>query len=971
MNDFEQQARQRLAAASHLKDRARRTGWILLSLALALVTLLLFAVVDYWVLLPLGARLAGVAVVTGLIITGTLKTIRILQHPTQMKEAALDVEAQNRELGCMVSTAAEYISGERKPSQQYEPELVGALEARAAKALVAVELPYRKSLRIPMAMLAAAIAIMAGFYLFSSAAPTALRRAVAPWSGKTYTQLKVTPGDAELPMGRDFEIQIYFSGRHPKSPRIRWRETDSVQWRQSPLTTNETGLSLFTIKNVRRPFIYQVQGGDAVSPEYIVTPFTPPEVKELEVRLTYPAYVERPPIVQSNGHITMLRGSTAEFTVSPNVPLKKARLFFERFRPVELLSQSVEQWTGGFVLRTNSDYRIELTDLRNHRGSNSEPYHLVVLPDEPPKIEILEPARDMRADPEQVIKIKASATDDFGLREIRLVYNKLGEPPIKKLPNQEKPNAKGETEAVFELPLSELNLREYDVVAYHAEAEDKNDLDGPGIGKSKVYFIEITPPRTRPPRPAQEQAQGKQPQKANLLEIQKQIIADTRLLDHKSKPEQFKELAERQKIAGELTDLYKQAMAQRHAPPEAQEQMEGAAGEMKKAEEALAQRNPQDAVPAEENALAKLYQAAKMMPELQNFPTQPSRNAPPEQNPIVQLVLETIRQRQQQQNQNPEVEQLAGQIQNLASEQSALAQAAEQAAQLPQNPRETGQQPTGQASQQHGAQAQSQNNSGQPAQGQAATGEEGQPAPGDKNQNQPQAASQNQASNQGKDSSQKAEEQQAVGQKADGQNAEEQKVAGQNADAQNTANRDSQAQKSAPQARASQQNSEGQTQAEQTNQGQNGQKGGGQPGDKPAQKPGSGTKPGPQQGPDAKQSMEQLAQQQEQMSEEAKLLAQKLEKLAGKDMRLGHSLIQTMNQAAGKMKAAAQSLKGGQPREGAGLAREGGYGLNTVASMLAKILEQEKDLTDTSAEDYPREYETAIREYLRRLSHQE
>jgi hypothetical protein len=39
--------------------------------------------------------------------------------------------------------------------------------------------------------------------------------------------------------------------------------------------------------------------------------------------------------------------------------------------------------------------------------------------------------------------------------------------------------------------------------------------------------------------------------------------------------------------------------------------------------------------------------------------------------------------------------------------------------------------------------------------------------------------------------------------------------------------------------------------------------------------------------------------------------------------------------------------------------------------MLAKILEQEKDLTDTSAEDYPREYETAIREYLRRLSHQE
>src|SRR5206468_8097841 len=70
----------------------------------------------------------------------------------------------------------------------------------------------------------------------------------------------------------------------------------------------------------------------------------------------------------------------------------------------------------------------------------------------------------------------------------------------------------------------------------------------------------------------------------------------------------------------------------------------------------------------------------------------------------------------------------------------------------------------------------------------------------------------------------------------------------------------------------------------------------------------AGAKPGD---PKAPQDMEKLAELEQQLSKEAAALAEKLEKLAGKDTRLGHNAGRKANQAAGQMGAAAQSLRQG------------------------------------------------------------
>jgi hypothetical protein len=78
-----------------------------------------------------------------------------------------------------------------------------------------------------------------------------------------------------------------------------------------------------------------------------------------------------------------------------------------------------------------------------------------------------------------------------------------------------------------------------------------------------------------------------------------------------------------------------------------------------------------------------------------------------------------------------------------------------------------------------------------------------------------------------------------------------------------------------------------------------------------------------------------------------------------------------MNSAPPKMNAAAQALKAGNRQEGLGHGKDTYYTLNTVISMIQKILEAEGHLADISSEEYPKEYDQAIGDYLKRLSYQE
>lgn len=887
-NEPSKLARKRLAEVCRRMDSSARAAWMLATGEILLLAVLALALLDYWLILPVTFRAIGAGALASLVLFGLIRLVRFYRRPTRLKEGALRVESQRPELGCEISTSAEYLTGERKTEHEYEPELVAALAARSAQKLQGSELKYRPGLFRQAACFAATAIVVLALLSLAPGALTALQRTAVPFSKAHYTYVEVHPGDIEIPIGHNVAISNVFSGRPPTAAWLHWRPEGSTQWQMAALAKQTNGTYLYTLTNLQSDTEFSVSGSDAVSQNYKITTYVPPEVKELSIGINYPAYTKRAPVTLGSPEITAVRASTAELRIVPSVELSNARLRFSGLPELGLTPASDGSWSARLDISKDTDYWIALADKKGHPGGNERPYHIKALPDEPPKVEITEPGGDIRSAATNTVVVRVSASDDFEVEDIKLVFNKLGGPEqtITATREREKNN---DVFACAELDLSQLDLKDYELVAYHAEARDNNSLDGPGIGKSPVYFVEITDEEGKP---CLAQCQG---QKVNLLVIQKQIIADTTALAPEAEMPKFQELSARQRDAAEFGRMYLDAITGQ-GPEAAATEMRGAIQDMESATSQLDQSQRAGALPPEESALAHLYQVVKLMPELGNLPTSTNAVAQkPPPDPKVKVVLEAIKQLKKEQPDKKELEDALEAARNLTQAQAGLNNAMRQLADSRAAPQ--GQTPA---------------------------------------QNPSTAAGKNQGQKQGKGKGQGQGQGQGEGQ---------------------------------GQAQAQAQGN-GQGQGEGTPQNQ-------------AQQPPKGNTPGQ---PASEQNKEptpeladaavpekpaEMAQKEEELSKEAADLAEKLNRMAGKDKRVGHNLGHKAGNAAAKLTAATRAL--GQGR--VGVAGENGFqgelDLRNVVDQLERVLQNQPEPSDIANEDYPTEYETEIAEYLKKLSHQE
>ncbi len=837
MNKHLQYNADRLETARMAKDRARRLAFISSLCAVALGFALAIAVGDYWWQLPAPARLVGIGGLGLIGIFGCVRLWHLLYHPTSAKQVALELETQRPELGCVVSTAAEYLEGGRTASQKYEPELVEALQEQAAKRLLVVETNYYRKLAISGGSLAAVVAACLLFVVFDPDSMTALARVTAPWSGKTYTRVAVKPGDAEIRAGENQPVQTVFSGRLPKDARLRWREASAGKWHTVAMSKDTNGGFESLLQNVRGPLKYQVTGSDAVSPEYTVKTYIPPEIKDFKLSVRQPAYTKTPMIEHSSPSLSVLRASDLTFRITSTPKVATARLRFANDSKVDLAAGSGNVWTGSLKATNDLYYWVEMADNEGHKGGNITPYHIQVLPDEPPKVEILDPGMDTRADPTNKIPLKISVTDDFGVGEIKLVFQKLnGKEQTIVCPKIQTDEKEATAEAVIDL--APLRLSEYEVVAYHAEAKDNNTLDGPGIGKSPVYFVEYTT-KGEPLSECHGACQ-----KINLLVLEKQIIAATTAVEEKDVEDKLPTVAAIQRQTKAYAEIFRDSFLLSVSPPEAKTEFADAIACMNEASEKLDDAKRPAALIAENDALEHLYQVTRLLPELEAGMCKGGNGN------CVKIVLEAIEKlkESQKKDRQQELPKIIAAAKKLAAQQAALADIY----------RRSPEKPPGQAK-----------------------GENPNKPPG-------------------------------VAKSGKGNNG------------QGGAN-------SAP------------TEPQEANDSTNNVA--------------------------SKSENPQLDEQQKELSEEANALAEKLRELSGKDPRVSGALSQGMRAASGHMADAAHQIAKGRPNSAMQSAGLGLSGLSSVINELEQLLYDNSRATDMATEEYPKEFQSMISDYLRRLSY--
>lgn len=601
----------RLETLRRARIRTQHWSWFFGAGSVLLLLLLAAAWADY------GLELSPIArwIISGILLScatvGLVRWITLWRRHGDLKTAALELESRRPELGCLISTAAEYLEGNRTATNEYEPALVEALQECAARHLVRVETPWhrRKILRTAAA-LGVATAAMALLWVWVPSGAVAVERILMPWTDTTFTRVEVVPGNVEIPEGTHVEIAGRFTGRPPTRPRIEWRLSPDDTWRHAALKGSEDGRYAYSLRTVRQPLYYRLAGGDAVSPPYRIATFVPPAIDQFHVTIEYPDYTGLDPVEQNDPNLAVVRASRLTFRITTSGQVAQARLRFADQPSLPLDAGPDNSWTASITAERDLYYWVDLIDADGRKGGETQPYRLTVLPDEAPDVAIFEPALDVRANPTDRIPIEISVTDDFGVEGLELVFHKVGgaEQVIPCTVRMQDPT---HATASVEIDLAPLGLRDYELVAYHARARDNNTLDGPGTGQSPVYFIEITNKER-----ALSQGHGRG-QQINLLVIQKQIIASTIVLDPDAEARLFLDLSALQRQALEYAGIFKDGFHLALAPPEARAEFASAMEAMDEASTALGQRRRDPALAAEQRALAHLYQACRLLPELE------------------------------------------------------------------------------------------------------------------------------------------------------------------------------------------------------------------------------------------------------------------------------------------------------------------------------------------------------------------
>ncbi len=377
------------------------------------------------------------------------------------------------------------------------PHLIGALVASTASALGARPARSFVRWRGPLAsllLLAAASLPLGALALSGGIPPEAARALVDPriyWPlGRV--RLEVEPGETRIARGADLRVRVRASGARPGSVSIGYEGATGAGL--AAMERGTDGAWSWRFAAVADDFRYRALAGGAASPWYRVRVADAPAAGTFEVVYTFPAYsglgTRR---VTGSGDLEALKGTSAEIFFSSTVGLAQAWLVTGTNRvPVRPAGEG--RYRTALYLGGESAYRLELEDAEGLGNGGAPEYAIRYLPDQPPVVEVSEPAGEIEGDPRALVTVRYRAADDFGLSRLALVVCAAG--GERRHPLTLAPSARvAGGEYVWDL--GALEATPGDVVTAFVEAADNDTISGPKTAASAPFAVRIADPRVK------------------------------------------------------------------------------------------------------------------------------------------------------------------------------------------------------------------------------------------------------------------------------------------------------------------------------------------------------------------------------------------------------------------------------------------------------------------------------------------
>jgi hypothetical protein len=415
----------------------------------------------------------------------------------------------------------------------------------------------------------------------------------------------VEPGDAEIERGSSLLVLARVQGQMPAEAFLIYQSADKdAAQLPMPLSLKDPIFGT-RIAAVYEPLEYHIALDGFNTPVYHVTVFEYPRLERADARLVYPHYTgmeER--LVLDVRTVSVVEGTQVTVICRLNKPVASARLVESAStKPVELVAADGQPnvYQATLLPQKSRRLKLELVDDASRRNVQQAEIAIHVVPNQPPVLKPVFPARDVEVSALEELDVKATAWDDFGLVRAGVAYGLAGQPLVEKVLT-ENAAARARHDLALSIRLEELDARPDELLAYHFWSEDFGPDGKVRRTQSDMYFAEVRPfeeiYRQGQAPPGGQQSQGPQGQNAQaaeqLAKLQKDIINATwKLIRRETGAKPTKKFAaDVGEVAQSQTDAREQAERLAEKLQDAQslahlatvlEQMEEAASQLKTA----------------------------------------------------------------------------------------------------------------------------------------------------------------------------------------------------------------------------------------------------------------------------------------------------------------------------------------------------------------------------------------------------
>jgi hypothetical protein len=267
---------------------------------------------------------------------------------------------------------------------------------------------------------------------------------------------------------------------------------------------------------VQSSFNYTVFLNDGHSHTYHVEAVARPAVTKLDCTQVYPAYTHLPPQLMNAGELSLLAGSRLKLGITANKPLKNSNdikdnhlhfrgsevdvpLVADPANARQLITRDGQLDSIAVPANTTGMY-VELVDTTGLRSLQPTVYAIELTPDRPPTIKLTYPDQhDITATTAATINIGIDGSDDFGIGSLKVRYTvtRAGSTSGPEATRDITLDLQGQTPQVvhrqFPWVLASLQppVAAGDTIDFWVEAQDLNNVTGPGVGQSDHCSIKI------------------------------------------------------------------------------------------------------------------------------------------------------------------------------------------------------------------------------------------------------------------------------------------------------------------------------------------------------------------------------------------------------------------------------------------------------------------------------------------------